>query len=204
MTTGMLIGLAILTQTTESTSTIQIVAALVIFGLGAGLALPALTDTVMAAVPERDAGVGSAVNDVSRQLGGALGVAVIGSIVSNAYRTQLQQSLQGKLATGTVQAASSSVGVAKQTALTLPPDVGATLVHAANDAFVTAITRGFAVSVIVVGLAFVVAATMVPRRMRATQLEADDGTGAAGASPQRLIGQQPPPESNLLGTAEFD
>ena len=59
------------------------------FGLAAGLGMPALTDTVMAAVPERDAGVGSAMNDVSRQLGGALGVAVIGSVVNDAYRSNL-------------------------------------------------------------------------------------------------------------------
>ena len=51
--------------------------------------MPAMTDTVMAAVPERDAGVGSALNDVSRQLGGALGVAIIGSIVNDAYRSNL-------------------------------------------------------------------------------------------------------------------
>jgi EmrB/QacA subfamily drug resistance transporter len=174
MTAGMLIGLLVLTQTTESTSTAQIVVALVVFGFGAGLALPALTDTVMAAVPERDAGVGSAVNDVSRQLGGALGVAVIGSFVSNAYRTKLDHALQGKVATRVVHTASSSIGVAKQTARALPPTVARTLTHAADRAFVSAITGGFKVSVAVVACAFLVAATMVPRRMRTAQFGADE------------------------------
>jgi EmrB/QacA subfamily drug resistance transporter len=169
MTTGMLIGLAILTQTTEATSTTQIVGALVIFGFGAGLALPALTDTVMAAVPERDAGVGSAVNDVSRQLGGALGVAVIGSFVSNAYQTRLHHLLSGKVSAEVARTASSSIGVARQTARTLSPNVAATLTRAADHAFVSAITTGFRASIAIVGLAFVVAATMVPRRMRTTQ-----------------------------------
>jgi EmrB/QacA subfamily drug resistance transporter len=174
MTAGMFIGLAILTQTNEGTSTLQIVSALVVFGLGAGLALPALTDTVMAAVPERDAGVGSAVNDLSRQLGGALGVAVIGSVVSNAYRNNLHGSLHHKVTPGVIHAASSSIGVAKQTASALPPTLRATVVQASDHAFVMAITRGFAVSIVVVALSAVVAATMVPRRMRAVQQAADD------------------------------
>jgi hypothetical protein len=175
MTTGMLIGLVILTRTTESTGTGQIVAALVIFGFGSGLALPALTDTVMAAVPERDAGVGSAVNDVSRQLGGALGVAVIGSFVSSAYRAKLHHLLSGKVPAEVARTASSSIGMATQTARTLPPNVAATLTRAANHAFVSAITSGFRVSIVIVGLAFVVAATMVPRRMRTAQF--GDGPG---------------------------
>jgi len=178
MTAGMMIGLVILTQTTESTSTVQLVAALVVFGFGAGLALPALTDTVMAAVPERDAGVGSAVNDVSRQLGGALGVAVIGSFVSNAYRTKLHHALRGTVPAGIVHTASGSLGVAQQTARSLPPKVANTLMAAANHAFVSAITRGFQVSIVVVALALIVAATMVPRRMRTAQVEADES--AAG------------------------
>jgi EmrB/QacA subfamily drug resistance transporter len=173
MTAGMMIGLAILSRTTESTATTQIVLALVIFGFGAGLALPALTDTVMAAVPERDAGVGSAVNDVSRQLGGALGVALIGSFVISAYRDKLHHAVRGEVPTAVVHAASSSIGVAQETARHLPPSVAATLTHAANHAFVSAITRGFVVSMVVVVLAFVVAATMVPRRMRTAQIEAE-------------------------------
>jgi hypothetical protein len=179
MTTGMLIGLLILTQTTESTSTVQIVAALVIFGFGAGLALPALTDTVMAAVPERDAGVGSAVNDVSRQLGGALGVAVIGSFVSSAYRTELRHTLRGEVPPSAVRAAGSSIGVAEQTARSMPPNLATTLTRAADHAFVSAMTGGFRVSIVVVILAFAVAATMVPRTMRAAQFEAEADDPAA-------------------------
>jgi EmrB/QacA subfamily drug resistance transporter len=179
MTAGMLGGLVILAHISASTSTLHIVAALVIFGFGAGLALPALTDTVMAAVPERAAGVGSAVNDVSRQLGGALGVAIVGSFVSRAYRTGLHHSLRGKVPTDVVRTASSSIGVARQTARSLSPDVAAALIHAADRAFVGAITRGFQVSIVVVAAAFVVAATMVPRTMRRAQFETDDVDVAA-------------------------
>ena len=154
---------------TEATGTAQVVTALVVFGFGAGLALPALTDTVMAAVPERDAGVGSAVNDVSRQLGGALGVAVIGSYVSHAYQKNLHHLLNGAVTAEVARTASSSIGVARQTARTLSPDMAATLTRSADHAFVSAITSGFRMSIVIVGLAFVVAVTMVPRRMRSAQ-----------------------------------
>jgi EmrB/QacA subfamily drug resistance transporter len=177
MTTGMLIGLAVLTRTTQSTGALQIVAALVVFGFGAGLALPALTDTVMAAVPERDAGVGSAVNDVSRQLGGALGVAVIGSYVSNAYHRNLHRLLTGAVPAAVAHRAGGGIGVARQVARTLPPDVALTVTRAADRAFVAAMTSGFKASIVVVALAFVVAATMVPRRMRPAQFGDEPDAG---------------------------
>jgi hypothetical protein len=174
MTGGMILGLALLTRTTVTTSAIETDAALLIFGFGAGLGLPALTDTVMASVPERDAGVGSAVNDVSRQLGGALGVAVIGSVVSNAYRTNLHNTVPATVAPTVVRAADHGIGAATNAARALPPDVAAALTRTANTAFVDAITRGFVISAIVMIAAFIVAITMLPRRMRSAQADADE------------------------------
>jgi EmrB/QacA subfamily drug resistance transporter len=146
-----------------------------IFGLGAGLGMPAMTDTVMAAVPERDAGVGSALNDVSRQLGGALGVAIIGSVVNDAYRSNLADEV-GDLDPAVVDAASDGVGVASRIAATLSPADEAALTRSVNDAYVDAMTRGFMVSVGVLVIALVVAVTMIPRRMRATQAQAESET----------------------------
>jgi predicted MFS family arabinose efflux permease len=147
-----------------------IFAILGLFGLGAGLGMPAMTDTVMAAVPERDAGVGSALNDVSRQLGGALGVAITGSVVNDAYRAELLDSV-GDLDAEVLRAASEGVGVASRVATTLPREDSEALAGAANQAYVDAMTRGFAVSVGVLVLALVVALTMIPRRMRVTQAQ---------------------------------
>ena len=143
--------------------------------------MPAMTDTVMAAVPERDAGVGSALNDVSRQLGGALGVAIIGSVVNDAYRSNLADEARG-LDPVVVDAAGEGVGVASRVAATLPPEGAAELTRAANDAYVEAITRGFAISTAVLLAAFVVAVTMIPRRMRTAQAEAADADGVASGN----------------------
>jgi EmrB/QacA subfamily drug resistance transporter len=174
MTVGMFLGLLWLTRTTVSTSALRIDMALALFGLGAGLGLPALTDTVMAAVPEREAGVGSAVNDVSRQLGGALGVAVIGSVVSSAYRANLRRSAPAGVSPTIAHAAQKSIGVATAAASSLPARTAASLTHAANTAYVDAITRGFFVSAAVMAAALLVAVTMIPARMRAVQNDTDD------------------------------
>ena len=178
MTAGMMVGLLLLTRTTVSTGALRIDAALVLFGLGAGLGLPALTDTVMAAVPEREAGVGSAVNDVSRQLGGALGVAVIGSVVNSAYRANLRRGVPAGISPAIAHAAQKSIGVATETAAALPTGTAVSLTHAANSAYVHAITSGFFVSAGVMAAAFAVAVAMLPARMRATQKEIDEPEAA--------------------------
>jgi EmrB/QacA subfamily drug resistance transporter len=168
--------LVVLTAILEpSTSAWLIFVILGFFGLGAGLGMPAMTDTVMAAVPERDAGVGSALNDVSRQLGGALGVAIIGSVVNDAYRSNLADHA-GSLDPTALDAASEGIGIASRVAATLPPEAARELTRSANDAFVDAMTRGFTISLGVLVAGLVVAVVMIPRRMRASQAAATDDT----------------------------
>jgi hypothetical protein len=149
----------------------------------------------MAAVPEREAGVGSAINDVSRQLGGALGVAVIGSVVSSAYRAELQRSAPAGLTPTITRAAQKSIGVATEVARTLPARNAASLIHAANTAYVHAITRGFYVSVAVMAAGFVVAIVMIPTRMRATQKSADAPAPDADPQPTLRVLDDLAPES---------
>ncbi|MGD9704408.1 MAG: DHA2 family efflux MFS transporter permease subunit [Acidimicrobiia bacterium] len=66
---------------------------LLLFGLGAGIAMPAATEMIMATLPPARAGVGSAVNDTVREFGGALGVAVIGSVAATSYATSMRREL---------------------------------------------------------------------------------------------------------------
>ncbi len=168
------VALVVLTVSLETTTNAGLIVVILgFFGLGAGLGMPALTDSVMAAVPERDAGVGSALNDVSRQLGGALGVAIIGSVVNDAYRSNLADH-SGNLDPAALEAAGEGIGIASRVAATLPPDAAAELTRSANDAFIDAMTRGFTISTVVLLAALVVAVTMIPRRMRAAQAEASD------------------------------
>jgi hypothetical protein len=69
------------------------------------------TDSIMGSLPREKAGVGSAVNDTTRQVGGALGVAVLGSLLATAYRSKLTGSLRGvRLSAPDLASARASVG----------------------------------------------------------------------------------------------
>jgi hypothetical protein len=58
-------------------------------GIGVGCTMAPATESIMGSIPRQRAGVGSAVNDTTRQMGGALGVAIVGSVLSSAYRAAL-------------------------------------------------------------------------------------------------------------------
>jgi MFS family permease len=199
MTLLVIAGLIGLTQISAATTGPELAVALVVFGVGAGLGLPVMTDTVMAAVPERDAGVGSAVNDVSRQLGGALGVAVIGSVVNHAYRSNLAQRAPARIPAATLRIATESIGLAHDAAATLPPPQARALLAATSSSFVDAITTGFWVSTSVMGLALAVALVTMPRHMRATQAATEPLGGGAtqhGAQPRRAPDPSAAPASS--------
>ena len=78
---------------TVTTSYPSLLARMFVMAVGMGLTMAPATESVMGSLPRAKAGVGSAVNDTTRQVGGALGVAVIGSLVSSVYATQLAKGL---------------------------------------------------------------------------------------------------------------
>jgi EmrB/QacA subfamily drug resistance transporter len=106
--------------------------------LGMGNVMAPGTESVMSAVPDAKAGVGSAMNDVNRQLGGALGVAVIGSVSSSVYSSKVE-SATASLSPGAADAATDSIGGAAGVAAHLPAGAGDALATAANGAFTDAI-----------------------------------------------------------------
>ena len=129
-----------------------------------------LTDMVMAAVPVEDAGVGSAINDVSRELGAALGIAAIGSFVSATYRGDVEAALGRDLSPEVVHAAGEGIGVATVLAEGLPGDLQATVLAATQASFVDAFTAGFLVNAALLAVTALLAAVLVPSRMRTHQL----------------------------------
>lgn len=186
--TSMAAGLLLFLRLEVDTSTIQIAVSLFTFGVGFGLAMAPLTDTVMAAVPLNDAGVGSAANDVSRELGGALGIASVGSLVNTIYRNNIEDTLGGAVPASAVESAKEGIGIAVLGTEGLPADVALQVVSGANAAFVDAITFGFAVSIGVIVAAAIAALTLLPNKMRETQVEVDD----FGATPQPRVETRAP------------
>ncbi len=91
-------------------SAMHVIVVTVIMGVGMGNVMSPATESIMGSLPREKAGVGSAMNDTTRQVGGAVGVAVLGSIVSSHYGPNLASRLAGKVPTSLVTQARDSVG----------------------------------------------------------------------------------------------
>ena len=128
----------------------------------------------MASVPVEDAGVGSAVNDVSRELGSALGVAAIGSFISSIYRGNVEDRLDGVVDGSVVEAAKEGLGVLGGQAEALPADVALTAIGESSGAFVDAMNSGFWLSAAVLAAGAVLAYTLLPAVSRVEQVERGD------------------------------
>ncbi|MEO0492512.1 MAG: MFS transporter [Actinomycetota bacterium] len=166
----MAVAMIAFTQIDPSWSAQREIAWIMVFGFGFGLGMPSLTDSIMAAVPVEDAGVGSAVNDVSRELGSALGVAVLGSFINSLYRSNVADSLDGQVDDETIHLAQEGIGVVAANATSLG-ETGALTFAAASDSFVAAMNDGFWLGAAIMVAAAVGAAVLLPRTLRTEQVE---------------------------------
>ncbi|HEX5866205.1 MAG TPA: MFS transporter, partial [Beijerinckiaceae bacterium] len=130
-------ALAMIATFDTGTSGLEIALALGTLGQGMGLAMSPATDAIMGALPRSKAGIGSAMNDVVRELGGTLGVAVLGSILSSSYGSLMGDATTA-LPPGAAEAAGDSVGGAHEVAAQIGGGAGAKLVALADGAFVDA------------------------------------------------------------------
>jgi EmrB/QacA subfamily drug resistance transporter len=126
------------TQSSVTTTYMDVLPGLLLIGLGAGLLLPTATNSVVGSVPPGDAGVGSATNSVSLQVGGALGVAVIGSVLSTRYQDRMTSALVGQHVPAAVtQTILGSLGGALAVAERAGGTTGALLALMARTAFMS-------------------------------------------------------------------
>ncbi|MET8085673.1 MFS transporter [Micromonospora sp. NPDC005237] len=151
-------------------------------GVGMANIMPPATESIMSALPREKAGVGSAVSNTVRQVAGALGVAVLGSVLSAVYRSDVGDALTG-LPAQAQDAANESISGAYAAAAKLGP-AAPTLISAANDAFVTAMHWAAALSAVVAALGVLVVLRWMPGR---------DALAPASAAPAA--------EPELAGTA---
>ncbi|MCH8910741.1 MAG: MFS transporter [Chloroflexi bacterium] len=121
------------------------------------------TNAVMGAIPEHKAGVGSAMNDVTRQVGGAFGIAIIGSILNSIYSSRIASTVESiaVLPLRAAEASIDSVGAALRTAASLPPADAALLAGEARTAF----TDAFGLAVLVGAGVALLGAALVLRFM---------------------------------------
>ncbi|WP_299058295.1 MFS transporter [uncultured Nocardioides sp.] len=162
-----------------------IVPQMVLMGLGLGLVSTPATESILQVLPPARAGVGSAVNDATRELGGTLGVAVVGSLFSSLYADRLAELLDGRLDPATLAEAEDSVGVTAAIAAGSPA-----VADALGDAFMV----GLSAACVVIGVLCLAAAlaglVALPGRVRAPQGRPDPapGSGSGGVESGELVG----------------
>jgi EmrB/QacA subfamily drug resistance transporter len=180
VTTGLLLfGTSFLWISTTGVDTPYasvIVPQMVIMGLGMGFISTPATESILLVLPPARAGVGSAVNDATRELGGTLGVAVVGSVFSSVFASRLASGSFASLPASVVDRAQGSVGVAQAVAGRDPR-----LASAFHDSFLA----GLQTACVVVGLlcvaAAVAAAFLLPGRLPAHVEEPAEDTEALAA-----------------------
>ncbi|MFJ4536265.1 DHA2 family efflux MFS transporter permease subunit [Streptomyces tibetensis] len=207
VTAGMVGGtaaLALLTQVDSGASYGDFVAPLIVLGLSIGLALSPCTDAIMGAFPESKLGVGGAVNDTSLELGGSLGIAILGSLLATSYSGHLSDATAGsKLPASSLSTAQDSVGagyavaqgigdkarqLAEQAAHTSDPQQAERLraqaeqlgggarqmADAVGSAFSDAVAHTSLIGAVILGVGTVVVALLLPGREKTVAESAEE------------------------------
>ena len=156
-------------------------ATLLVLAFGLGNVMAPATDAVMGAVREENAGVASAMNDVTRQVAGAFGVAVIGSAINTAYGSRMSEAV-ADLPPEAASAAKDSVGAASKISSALPAEIGAPLAEAASVAF----TDALGIAVLVSAAAALTGSIFIVKFMPARHLPIDGGAATERSEPLDL------------------
>jgi EmrB/QacA subfamily drug resistance transporter len=170
----------------EATTYPKVLPGLLLIGLGAGLLLPTATNSVVGSVPQGDSGIGSAANAVALQVGGALGVAVIGSVLSSRYQDHMATALLGRhVPIADLHTILGSFGGALAVAAGVGGATGALLARAARTAFMSGDQVSLVVAAFVVaGGALLVLARLPTRSVEVPRKEDGEEERRADGNPQ--------------------
>jgi predicted MFS family arabinose efflux permease len=172
--------MALLVTLDVNSSVLHVIAVTVVLGLGMGNIMAPATDSIMGSLPRAKAGVGSAVNDTTRQMGGAVGVAVLGSLLASRYSSSISDKLGGILPHRLFDLVDNNVGQAVSVAHQSPAahPFTAQIVDAASSSFVQGLHLAFTVAAGVTAIAAVVVFRYLPARHR-EEVEAAEVEGSA-------------------------
>jgi MFS transporter, DHA2 family, multidrug resistance protein len=154
-------GFAMLTQVDSINALAVLVAAYVLLSLGLAPVFTLATDLIVGSAPAEQAGAASGIAETSSELGGALGIAILGSIVTAIYRSNMASTVPASVPHQAADEARQTLGGALAAAQQLPSEAGASLLAAANDAFVQAFTTTALICTAVALAAAVLAVTLL-------------------------------------------
>jgi EmrB/QacA subfamily drug resistance transporter len=159
---------------------------MVLYGLGMGLTSAPATESIMGAVSRRHAGVGSAINDATRLLGGTLGVAVIGSVYASLYASRLMASMPPGLPSRVSAIAHESIGAAIEASGRIASLGQPAAANALRDAATSSFLHGLSIGCLVAGGVAAVGAILA-----ALFLPAQPPSQATEAAPERILERVP-------------
>ena len=164
------VGLGILSRTTLAGTYSDCIGPFVVLGIGVALALAPCTESVMGSLPIEEAGVGSATNDTAMQIGGALGVGVLGTALTLRYQHLVAPAISHAAVPASVQKLiESSVGAALAVAQHAPGRQGTALAVLARQAFVSGMDLALVIATVVVALAALLVVALLPNQGRRTE-----------------------------------
>ncbi|MFE9848602.1 MFS transporter [Streptomyces sp. NPDC005576] len=164
------LGVLLLTQIDEGSAYTAFLPTLLLLGFAIGLSVSPATDTIMGSFPESELGVGGGANDTALELGGSLGIAVLGSLLATAYKDKLGALAGGHVPAEVLDPARESVGgglaVAGQVAKSPSggPEQAQALVDAVNESFAHAVAHTSLVGGVIMAVGALTVLAVLPGR----------------------------------------
>ncbi|MFE5482799.1 MFS transporter [Streptomyces sp. NPDC056527] len=187
---GMVIGTAgvfLLTRVDAGSTYTDFLAPMMMLGLAIGLSVSPATDTIMDSFPESELGVGGGANDTALELGGSLGIAVLGSLLGTAYRDELADLVGGRLPATALETAQDSVGAGLAVAERIAGDPAGgvqqaqAVVGAVHEAFAHGVATTSLVGGIIMAAGTLVVLAVLPGRRGTQKRRAAESTAERDA-----------------------
>ena len=163
--------MVLLTTLDVDSSTPHVVIVVALLAVGMGNVMAPATDSIMGSLPRAKAGVGSAVNDTTRQMGGAVGVALLGSLMASRFSSEMVHQLSGIVPASVLGVAKTGISQALGSATQDPAaqPYSSQIIAAAKNSYVS----GFHLAVVVAAVVILIAAAgvMIWLPARATDAE---------------------------------
>jgi MFS transporter, DHA2 family, multidrug resistance protein len=179
------IGLAMLTKVDEVSGLATVVTGSVIMDLGLALMIPLATDLIVGTAPQERAGAASGISETGAELGGATGIAILGTIGTAVYRSRVADAVPEGIPATAVEAAQDTLGGALVVAGGLPEGAGAALIEGARGAF----TQGLHLTAAIGAILSVGLALMVVVLLRGVKAGSGADEGETGGE-QSLVGNE--------------
>jgi DHA2 family multidrug resistance protein-like MFS transporter len=140
------VGFGIFTQVDATSGFGVIVAGSILFSLGTAPMFTLTNDLIIGSAPPERAGAAAGISETAAEFGGAVGIAIFGSIGVAIYRSAIGDALPASVPPAAAEAARDTLGGALETAARLPSELGPALIDAARDAFINGLHVAAAVS----------------------------------------------------------